>query len=119
MSLISPRNFVGPLRSKFQIGTLIIVVVLVLVIRLGTSHSGDASSAAKLPSTGRSGGSRDLSDMLDRAEQPPREQKNGRAKDDILDGLVADGFNQPPSQPESQATKSQSFEDIRKSLGLE
>lgn len=119
MSLISLRNLAGPLGSKLQMGALAIAVILVLVIRFGTakSSSGDAVRADR--SAGRASGSQDLLEVLKEARKPGSGAA-AKAKDPLLDGLVAEGLDREPQDQEaSEPSQSEAFEDIRKSLGLE
>jgi len=115
MSLISIRNFAGPLRSKFQMGALAIAILLVLVIRLGISRSADRSG----DDTQANSGSDELLGVLNEAGKP---RKAGRraagTQDQVLDNLVAEGFDEG-QQDLPEREKNESFEDIRKSLGLE
>lgn len=113
MSLISLRNLAGPFHSKVQMGGLAIAIILVLVIRLGLSRSGDRESTT----TGQRTGSEDLLDVLDTASQP-KAARRPKPKDDVLDNLVAEGLDEPVPPP-TEPQKNESFEDIRKSLGLE
>jgi hypothetical protein len=114
MSLISIRNFAGPFRSKLQMGGLAIVILLVLVIRLGTARTNDREVA--VDTQGRD--SDELLEVLNetRRSKPSRAEK---PKDDLLDGLVAEGLEEQPVKNGGQPAKNESFDDIRRSLGLE
>jgi hypothetical protein len=115
MSLISIRNFAGPLRSKFQMGALAIAILLVLVLRLGVSRTAERADASLEPTSG----SEELLDVLDEAAKPSKARRRAaRTQDQVLDNLVAEGFDGAP-QDAPEPKKNESFEDIRKSLGLE
>jgi hypothetical protein len=115
MSLISIRNFAGPLRSKFQMGALAIAILLVLVIRLGISRSAERGGE---PSEASSG-SEELLHVLSAAGKPRNAGRRAApTQDQVLDGLVAEGF-QDSQQNTQETQENESFDDIRKSLGLE
>lgn len=114
MSLISIRNLAGPFRSKVQMGGLAIVVILVLVIRLGTSRSADT----KVSETGRAAETSELLQALTGTDRP-KPARRTKVKDDLLEGLVADGLNQEQGDRPSMPSQNESFDDIRKSLGLD
>jgi hypothetical protein len=115
MSLISIRNLAGPLRSKFQISALAIAILLVLVIRLGLSRSANRTEVASETPLH----SADLLGALDRSNKPGKLGRRASApQDQVLDSLVAEGFDDSQQDAPKQQ-KNESFEDIRKSLGLE
>lgn len=113
MSLISLKNIVGPLGNRVQIGALIIVVIIVLVIRLNSAGSDGAQAGVKSASSGQG----QLLGVLNDARSS-RRAKAERTKDDFLDGLVADGLDEE-IPPTAKPKDSESFDDIRKSLGLD
>jgi hypothetical protein len=126
MSLISLRNFTAPLRSKFQIGGLIIGALLVLVIRLagGGTYSGDGTPQdfADRQELDQNEVSRrnELNEIL-RESLPARRApaKRAAAPDDILDGLVGENANVRQKPQRGQDPSGNSFDDIRRSLGIE
>jgi hypothetical protein len=115
MSLISVKNLFGPLGNKFQMGGLIIAVALVLAIRMGSS----------LPSRGDDDRGYDRSGVAPAALRDfRRNEKNQRGlpsktTDDVLDSLIEGKLDENEPQDEGQNEKGESFQDIRKSLGLE
>jgi hypothetical protein len=115
MSLISIRNIAGPLKSKFQIGALVIVTVLVLVIRLGASRS---SSRDEVRAVRQNASAEDLLDTLQDGRRS-KSAKPSRTKDDLLDELVAGGIDENAQPQAEEPEKNESFDEIRKSLGLE
>jgi hypothetical protein len=121
MSLINVRNLSAPIRSKVQIGGLIIVALLVLVIRYGTSSGGSRSSLDRIPSGAlvEDGPSRD--ELLDLLDEPAASRRpSGPARDDsMVDELVDGRFDRQQKQKRQEADKNESFQDIRRSLGLE
>ncbi|MFN5062326.1 MAG: hypothetical protein ACK5GN_05715 [Pseudomonadota bacterium] len=115
MSLISLRNLAGPFKSKFQMGGLAIAIILVLVIRLGLSRNSDR---ADLREGAPSEDSDDLRGVLNDARKTKQRQPP-QARDDVLEGLIDQGIEQDaPEEPEKPA-KGESFDDIRRSLGLD
>jgi hypothetical protein len=115
MSLISIKNLAGPLKSKFQVGALLIVTVLVLVIRLGSSRSSSYDQARAIREDATS---EDLLEEL-HARSKPKAAKPAKASDDLLDQLVAGGIDENERPQAETPAKNESFDDIRKSLGLE
>jgi hypothetical protein len=113
MSLISLKNLVGPLGNKVQIGALIIVIIMVLVIRLNSDGNGGTGAGVKSASSGQG----QLLSVLNDARSS-RRAKAERTRDEFLDGLVADGLNEE-IPPTAKPKDSESFDDIRKSLGLD
>jgi hypothetical protein len=120
MSLINVRNLSAPIRSKVQIGGLIIVALLVLVIRYG-SHSGDAprgGSRAPIDDSEDAQRQKELLDLLD--DSSPARRPGGADTDDaMVDDLVSGRFAAEQAKKRQEAPKNDSFNDIRKSLGLE
>jgi hypothetical protein len=113
MSLINFKNFVGPLGNKVQLGALAIVIIIVLVLRLNSPGSGASDTRLKSSRSEQGDILNALSDT-----RSARRAKANQAKDEFLDGLVADGLEEdlaPPAKPQ----ESESFDDIRKTLGLD
>lgn len=128
MSLISIRNLTAPIRSKVQLGALLIAALLVLVIRLGGSSG--APAASKQQGYGGADSEEEavrraqIADLLnDNPNVPPPKAPAGKqgkqARDDVLDGLVDGRFDRKLKEQNEQVPKNESFEDIRRSLGLE
>jgi hypothetical protein len=127
MSLISFRNLTAPFRSKIQLGGLIIAALLVLVIRLGAS--GPSSNQSSDVQRGVSNDAEDeairraqLTELLEEPEQPRRPvgKRQQAGADDLLDELVDGRFDKQQQRQKRQAdTSGNSFEDIRRSLGIE
>lgn len=100
-------------------GALVIIVLIVLVIRLGSARSGEEGLG-----TGKLGSGRSLLGFSDSpkksgALQGDRPSSPWSKNDDILDELVAEGLRDELPKNPTRENKSESFEDIRKSLGLE
>ena len=126
MSLINIRNLSAPIRSKVQIGGLIIVALLVLVIRYGTSAGGFSSTGIRRqdgkPAAGTVlGGSQSQQDLLDFLDEAPAPRKPAGADQDdsLVDELVSGRFDRQQKQRQQEQEKNESFQDIRRSLGLE
>jgi hypothetical protein len=96
-------------------GALAIAVLLVLVIRLGVSRSADkANKDLELSEE-----SNELLNVLNQAGKPrPSSRSLKKEQDRVLDNLVAEGFEEESNGP-PEPSKNESFDDIRKSLGLE
>jgi hypothetical protein len=126
MSLISFRNLTSPLRSKFQIGALVILALLVAAVRYGASSRQDRSLR---PSDGRSGQNderpidleahrEEIIDFLD--ETNKRLKVSGPKKaDSELQGLVDGSYDRDVRREREARQPNEKFQDIRKSLGLE
>ncbi len=115
MSLISLRNLVGPLRSKFQMGALAIAILLVLVIRFGITRSSERVNA-ELEGNPDSGELVSKVDHLNKARKSAR--RGAASQDRILDNLVAEGFD-GAQENTRESDNNESFDDIRRSLGLD
>jgi hypothetical protein len=113
MSLISVRNLFGPYRNKVQMGALIIAVILVLAIRMGTGKS----NSGELPP--REGRSEDLLGVLGKSRRDSQSARPSRSTDEVLDELINEKPGEGPAQDSEDRDKNESFQDIRKSLGLE
>ena len=126
MSLISGRNFVAPLRSKVQIGILIILALLVAAIRLSGSSGGALPSRSGGEAVSQGGGEGDPRDaeLVQFLQDMNKNRKEGAkraaaASDDELQGLMDGSFERDLQRRQDQEKKSDKFNDIRKSLGLE
>jgi hypothetical protein len=129
MSLISPRNFLVPFQSRFNIGLIIVVAVLVAAIRLaggGVSVEKDSPRprARAAAATDESALRTRLSEESTR-ERPSRgsSQAASAGRDQLLDDLIS-GEELPPSSRrrdvrQPQGKQANELGDIRKSLGLE
>lgn len=127
MSLISLRNLSAPLRSKVQLGALLIAALLVLAIRLGAS--GKAGAPGSAPDYGSEDAEEEAirrSQLTELLQKPTGDARSGstskrgsRSNDDVLDSLVDGRFDKELRDQQEQERKNESFEDIRKSLGLE
>jgi hypothetical protein len=128
MSLISFRNLSAPFRSKIQIGGLIIAALLVLVIRLGASGSSGGQVSAS-PENQLSDAEDEqlrrsqLTELL--MDDPPSEPRRVAGKrqaaesDEVLDELVDGRFDKQQRKKKAEEASGNSFEDIRRSLGIE
>lgn len=122
MSLISVRNLSAPLRSKMQVGGLIIAALLVLVIRLGASGSSEGLSHDDLAEDEAMRRAQ-LTELLN-DERAPEERRvpskrQAAGSDDVLEGLVDGRFDKQLKHKREEDTSGNSFEDIRRSLGIE
>ena len=113
MSLISVRNLFGPYRNKVQMGALIIAVILVLAIRMGTSQSYFKSTSTKDDTND------ELTGVLGKARRDSQSARPSRSTDDVLDELINEKADADSAVEHDSRDKSESFQDIRKSLGLE
>jgi hypothetical protein len=113
MSLISIRNFFGPYKNKVQMGGLIIAVILVLVIRMGTSKNSTKDVDVQ------ESGNENLLGVLNKTRRDDSSARPSRTTDDVLDELMDEKFDDRPSKQAANDNKNESFQDIRKSLGLE
>jgi hypothetical protein len=121
MSLISLRNFSAPLQSKFQIGILVVLALVVAAIRFS------GPSSRSLPSvTGREGSSSgadprdaEIVDFLKGVEKNRNQAAKRPPADDELQGLMDGSYERDLQRKRDQQQKSGKFDDIRKSLGLE
>ena len=126
MSLISFRNLSAPFRSKIQLGGLIIAALLVLVIRLGAS--GSSGSQTLDTQQGSLNDAEDealrrsqLTELLEESNQPrrPLGKRQQGGSDDVLDELVDGRFDKQQRRKREEEKSGNSFEDIRRSLGIE
>ncbi len=126
MSLISFRNLTAPFRSKIQLGGLIIAALLVLVIRLGAT--GSSGSQTLDPQQGNLSDVEDealrrsqLTELLEESNQPrrPLGKRQQGGTDDVLDELVDGRFDKQQRRKREEEKSGNSFEDIRRSLGIE
>lgn len=124
MSLISFRNVVMPLQSKFQMGALLIATLLVLVIRFGIGATtnepqsfGASHSAREQLSEEQAG---QLLDLIDSDKPSRRANSTKPTQDGMLRELVDGRFDRESKERRFERERgSESFGDIRKSLGLE
>lgn len=123
MSLISFRNVTAPLRSKFQIGTLVILALLVAAIRYGASdRSGKGVTDRGAPTQDKAvdleAHREEIIDFLDETEKHLK--RNGsKPADNELQGLVDGSYERSVRRKQNEEQRNGKFEDIRKSLGLE
>lgn len=119
MSLLNVRNLSAPIRSKIQLGGLIIAALLVLVIRLGGSGSSDSrQSVDDVSSDARAAQRARIVEFLNDTDESDR-QRSIQKGDGLLDELVDGSFEKRQKQRRQEDSKSQSFDEIRRSLGLE
>ncbi|MEY4701517.1 MAG: hypothetical protein RL326_1704 [Pseudomonadota bacterium] len=123
MSLISFRNVTAPLRSKFQIGTLVILALLVAAIRYGASDRSGKSvdypgSATADKAVDIEAHREEIVDFLDATEKQLK-RKGPKPADSELQGLVDGSYERSVRRKQNEEQPSGKFEDIRKSLGLE
>ncbi len=126
MSLISFRNLTYPLRSKFHIGALVILALLVAAVRYGASARLDRAPRSQDGRSGVAAGApvdleahrEEIIDFLDATDKQLK-RKGSRQADSELEGLV-DGTYEKNVRREREAQQDNGkFQDIRKSLGLE
>jgi hypothetical protein len=121
MSLINLRNLSAPLRSKIQIGGLIIVALLVLVIRYGANSGGAGPAVDRSPSRALLDDGKSQDELLDLLDEPAvaRRPAGAERDDSMVDELVDGRFDRQQKQKRQEGDKNESFQDIRRSLGLE
>ena len=123
MSLISFRNLSAPLRSKFQIGALVIIALLVAVVRYGAADRTARVGSARVPagvaqSVDLEAHREEIIDFLDETEKHLK--RNGtKQSDSELEGLVDGSYEKSVRRKQSETQANGKFDDIRKSLGLE
>jgi hypothetical protein len=123
MSLISFRNLTAPLRSKFQIGALVIIALLVAVVRYGAADRTARVGSGRAPagveqSVDLEAHREEIIDFLDETEKHLK--RNGsKPADSELEGLVDGSYEKSVRRKQNEAQTNGKFEDIRKSLGLE
>ncbi len=123
MSLISFRNLTAPLRSKFQIGTLVVLALLVAAVRYGASdrsakavdYRGSATADKVVDLEAHR---EEIVDFLDATEKQLK-RKGAKPADSELQGLVDGSYERSVRRKRNEEQPNGKFEDIRKSLGLE
>jgi hypothetical protein len=118
MSLLNIRNLSAPIRSKIQIGGLIIAAILVLVIRLGGGSGGSTRELPEVSNEERSAQRERIVDFLNESDEADRKAAAARG-DGLLEDLVDGSFDKRQKRKQKEESKSQSFDEIRRSLGLE
>ena len=132
MSLINIRNLTAPIRSKVQLSAILIAALLVLVIRLSASGGAaitrqrvdplgysNTNDYAEDESARRSQLADLLSDDSPAAAVKPKPRGLIKSKDDVVESLVDGRFEKEQNQRRQMEDRNESFDDIRKSLGLE
>lgn len=125
MSLISFRNLTSPLRSKFQIGALVILALLVAAVRYGAASRVDRGrapydrgrQAAEAP-VDLEAHREEIIDFLDATDKQLK-RKGSKQADSELQGLVDGSYERNVRREREADTQNEKFQDIRKSLGLE
>lgn len=120
MSLINLRHLSAPLRSKFQIGAIVIFGLLVLIIRWGSGSNSGISNTNR-PTMGQNALQKKA--IIELLQEPSEEDSitSEAGSDPFLDDLVSGNFDQRTrsgSRREGSPGKG-AFQDIRKSLGLQ
>lgn len=126
MSLISFRNLTYPLRSKFQIGALVILALLVAAVRYGASSRPERGGRPSDGGPGRNAESpidleahrEEIIDFLDETNKRLKRNSPKRA-DSELEGLVDGSYDREVRREREAQQPNEKFQDIRKSLGLE
>lgn len=125
MSLINIRHLSAPLRSKFQIGAVVILALLVLMIRWNSSGSLEASDPYKASARKvRAERNQALLNFLkESTTSSPTEAgpANLDQTDPLIDEIVTGEYERQLLAEKERETRSNSgsFSDIRKSLGLD
>jgi hypothetical protein len=123
MSLISFRNLTAPLRSRFQIGTLVILALLVAAIRYGASDRSTKGGAERGAAVADKGVDLEThrEEIIDFLAQTEKQLKRNGSKptDSELQGLVDGSYERSVRRKQDEEQRNGKFEDIRKSLGLE
>jgi hypothetical protein len=135
MSLININHFVAPFRSKVQIGTVVVLAVLVAVVRFTGIHSSSSNHDSTLTSTSRSparevsdrsesAGDEDIGQFLksnsrSRQALEAREESNGDAQVDNLFKGGPVGGRRPAAIEEDPAAQPGNLNEIKRKLGME
>ena len=124
MSLINIRHLSAPLRSKFQIGAVVILALLVLMIRWSSSGSleNPAPYKASVRKERTERNQALLNFLKESATSSPTGAKpsNLEHTDPLIDDIVTGQYERRLLAEKERETRSNSdsFSDIRKSLGL-
>jgi len=121
MSLINVKNFLLPLRNKYQVGALLVVGLIVAVVRIiGSSEPSPMRENLKVND--------DIKEFLT-SQQPPSEAQKGRkatqvlSDEEILGSLSDKGWRDTEEEieaaPPVDSRTNKGLSDIKKSLGLE
>lgn len=125
MSLINIRHLSAPLRSKFQIGAVVILALLVLMIRW--SSSGSLENAAPYKPSVRKERAEKNQALLNFLKESTTNSStetgssNYGQTDPLIDDIVTGEYERQLLAEKERETRSNSgsFSDIRKSLGLD
>jgi hypothetical protein len=129
MSLISANNFLAPLRSKVQIGAILVLGVLIGVVRFASSHTSYGEHAtpqrsSSLRTDEATGNSVDpeIEAYLASRKRSRRGEASG---DSQIDGLLSGGNggeireNSRGGNPSETSSQPEKLNDIKRSLGLQ
>ncbi len=134
MSLISTTNFLAPLRSKVQIGAILVLGVLVAVVRFASSH-GTSPERVRLGDGARSPSqapaqaySREESPSVDpeieaylasrRRARPPESSGDSEVDGLLRGGAVDRSAKHSGDSQASEPAQPEKLNDIKRSLGL-
>lgn len=120
MSLINLRHLSAPLRSKFQIGAIVILGLLVLMIRWSSGSHFHAPKTSRAEAEKETQQKNVIIELLQEAGEDSRGIKESDA-DPFLDDLVSGNFDRRTRSKSVQDSSNEqgAFRDIRKSLGLQ
>lgn len=121
MSLISLRNFTSPLRSRFQIGVLVVLALMVAAVRYGSrTEGGGAATPSRFEEEAQN---REIESFLRDSESRARDYRQqkqpSQPKVEELEELANGAFERNRKREADSRDKAGKFDDIRKSLGLE
>jgi|GEM_PF-2533050 len=126
MSLISFRNFTSPLRSRFQIGVLVVLALMVAAVRYGSRTEGGKvatpprfSPPARLEEDQNREIENFLSDSDSRSRNARQKRQAPPPEVSELESLTNGTFERERKRESDSREKTGKFDDIRKSLGLE
>ncbi len=120
MSLINVRNFLAPLRNKYQMGALLVLALIVAVVRvIGSSEPPANRENLKLND--------EIKGFL-ASQQPATQVQKGNTgslpslADPFSEGLLPDGWKDEASNDAPAPAPSKNdrgLSDVKRSLGLE
>lgn len=120
MSLINLRHLSAPLRSKFQIGAIVILGLLVLMIRWSSGSNFRTPNTSRLKPEQGVPPNNAIVELL-REPSESTTKINEPSADPFLDDLVSGSFDRRTGATRGQENSPDqgAFRDIRKSLGLQ
>lgn len=119
MSLINVRHITAPLRNKVQIGAIVILAIIVLMIRWNSTLTSNTSRSTQ--SVQKQERAQRNQALLEFLQETTTEDKKLGSSDPFVDGIVTGEYERrlEAEKQRQKSSDSDSFSDIRKSLGLE